>query len=88
MKRFFRYFLQGLLYIVPIFVTLYIVYWSFRKIGGILGDYLPNENAIFGLALANDIIGLGIIICLIALIGYLGSIIISSPINKFFKYWG
>lgn len=85
MKRFFRYFLQGLLYIVPIFVTLYIVYWAFRTIGGILGNYLPNKDAIFGLALVNDIIGLIIMICIITSIGYLGSIIISNPINAFFK---
>ena len=85
MKTFFRYFLRGLLYIVPLFVTLYVVYWSFRKIGGLLGNYLPNENAIFGLELVNDIIGLIIIFLIIALIGYLGSIVISSPINSFFR---
>ena len=85
MKKLLRYFLQGILYIVPLFVTIYIVYWAFRKIGGILGDYLPNENEFFGLALVNDIIGLIIIIAIITLIGYIGSTIIGSPINTFFK---
>ena len=85
MKKLLRYFLQGILYIVPLFVTIYIVYWAFRKIGGILGDYLPNENEFFGLALVNDIIGLIIIIAIITLIGYIGSTVIGSPINTFFK---
>ncbi len=85
MKKLLRYFLQGILYIVPLFVTIYIVYWAFRKIGGILGNYLPNENEFFGLALVNDIIGLIIIIAIITLIGYIGSTIIGSPINTFFK---
>ena len=85
MKKLLRYFLQGILYIVPLFVTIYIVYWAFRKIGGILGNYLPNENEFFGLALVNDIIGLIIIIAIITLIGYIGNTIIGSPINTFFK---
>ncbi|MEE2953795.1 MAG: DUF502 domain-containing protein [Bacteroidota bacterium] len=85
MKKILRYFLQGILYIVPLFVTVYIVYWAFRKIGGMLGDYLPNENEFFGLALINDIIGLLIIITIITLIGYIGSTIIRSPISTFFQ---
>ena len=35
MKKIINYFLQGLLYIVPISVTLYVVYWTFQKIDGI-----------------------------------------------------
>ena len=36
MKKIINYFLQGLLYIVPIYVTLYVVYWAFNKIDSIL----------------------------------------------------
>ena len=75
MKKIINYFLQGLLYIVPISVTLYVVYLAFNKIDGILPFQFPG-------------LGLIVIIALITLIGFAGSIIIASPINAFFqKYW-
>ena len=72
MKKFINYFLQGLLYIVPITVTLYVVYWTFQKIDGILPFQFPG-------------LGLIIIITLITFIGFVGSAIIASPINAFFQ---
>ena len=72
MKKFINYFLQGLLYIVPITVTLYVVYWTFQKIDGILPFQFPG-------------LGLVIIIALITFIGFVGSAIIASPINAFFQ---
>lgn len=72
MKKFINYFLQGLLYIVPIAVTLYVVYWTFIKIDGILPFQFPG-------------LGLIIIIGLIAFIGFIGSAVIASPINAFFQ---
>ena len=72
MKKFINYFLQGLLYLVPIIVTTYVVYWTFIKIDSILPFNFPG-------------LGLISIISLITLIGYLGSVIIASPINAFFQ---
>ncbi len=72
MKKFINYFLQGLLYIVPISVTLYVVYWTFIKIDGILPFQLPG-------------LGLIAVIALITFIGFAGSAIIASPINSFFQ---
>ena len=72
MKKFINYFLQGLLYIVPITVTLYVVVWAFQKIDGILPFEFPG-------------LGLIIIISLITIIGFLGSAVITSPINAFFQ---
>ena len=72
MKKIINYFLQGLLYIVPITVTLYVVVWSFQKIDGILPFTFPG-------------IGLIIIISLITIIGFLGSAAITNPINAFFQ---
>ena len=72
MKKIINYFLQGLLYIVPISVTLYVVYWAFNKIDGILPFQFPG-------------LGLIVIIALITLIGLAGSFIIASPINSFFQ---
>jgi len=72
MKNFINYFLQGLLYLIPISVTTYVVYWTFIKIDSILPFNFPG-------------LGLIVIISLITLIGYLGSVIIASPINAFFQ---
>ncbi|MBT4880931.1 MAG: DUF502 domain-containing protein [Flavobacteriales bacterium] len=72
MKKFINYFLQGLIYIVPISVTLYVVYWTFIKIDGILPFQFPG-------------LGLIAIIALITFIGFAGSAIIASPINSFFQ---
>ena len=72
MKKIINYFLQGLLYLIPISVTTYVVYWTFIKIDSILPFNFPG-------------LGLIVIISLITLIGYLGSVIISSPINAFFQ---
>jgi uncharacterized membrane protein len=72
MKKIINYFLQGLLYIVPITVTLYVVVWTFQKIDGILPFQFPG-------------LGLIIIISLITIIGVLGTAVITSPINAFFQ---
>ena len=72
MKKIINYFLQGLLYIVPITVTMYVVFWTFKKIDGILPFQFPG-------------LGMIVIIALITLIGFIGTSIISSPINAFFE---
>ena len=72
MKKIINYFLQGLLYIVPITVTMYVVVWTFKKIDGILPFQFPG-------------LGLIVIIALITIIGFLGSVAIASPINSFFQ---
>tara|TARA_B100000902_G_scaffold392836_1_gene445895 strand:+ start:5646 stop:6209 length:564 start_codon:yes stop_codon:yes gene_type:complete len=72
MKKIVNYFLQGLLYIVPIIVTLYVVYWTFKKIDSILPFQFPG-------------LGIIVIVSLIVLIGYLGSSIIVSPLNSLFQ---
>ena len=72
MKKLINYFLQGLLYIVPITVTGAFVVWAFKKIDGILPFDFPG-------------LGLIIIIAFITIIGFLGSTIITSPIYSFFQ---
>jgi uncharacterized membrane protein len=74
MKRLINYFLQGLLYIVPITVTLFVVYWTFQKIDGILSPITKIPG-----------LGLIVIIVIITFIGFIGTIIITSPINSFFQ---
>ena len=81
MKKIINYFLQGLLYIVPITVTLYVVVWTFQKIDGILPGLLDK----LGIDMHIPGLGLIIIIAFITVIGVLGSAVIFSPINSFFQ---
>lgn len=81
MKKIINYFLQGLLYIVPITVTLYVVVLVLEKIDSIIPALLDK----LGVDLQIPGLGLIIIIVLITIIGFLGSMIITSPINSFFQ---
>ena len=72
MKKLINYFLQGLLYIVPITVTGAFVVWSFNKIDKLIPGLFPG-------------LGLIIIIVFITMIGFLGSAVITNPINSFFQ---
>jgi len=72
MKKIINYFLQGLLYIVPIAVTSYVAIWALKSIDNILPFQFPG-------------LGVIVIFLLIILIGYIGSSIIKSPINSFFQ---
>ena len=42
MKRLSQYFLRGLLFLVPLVVTLYVIYWVFIKIDGVLNLPVPG----------------------------------------------
>ena len=74
MKKIINYFLQGLLYIVPITVTLYVVYKVFALLDQILRPIIKVPG-----------LGFIAIILLIIFIGFIGGKIISSPINSFFQ---
>ena len=71
MKKIINYFLKGLLLTVPITVTGAFVLWGFELVDGFIPG-LPQG------------LGLIIVFIFITIIGYLGSTIIASPINKFF----
>ena len=42
MKRISQYFLQGLLFLVPLVVTIYVIYWVFVRIDGVLNLPVPG----------------------------------------------
>jgi uncharacterized membrane protein len=42
MKRISQYFLQGLLFLIPLFVTVYVIYWIFIRIDGFLRLPVPG----------------------------------------------
>lgn len=80
MKKIFSYFFQGLIYIAPIGITMYIMYFLFTVIDGFIKGYIQK---IFDI----DIPGLGILVLfiLITLLGLIGSTIIARPIKRLFS---
>lgn len=77
MNRLFRYLLQGLLYIAPISITIYIVYLVFTFTDGLLQKWI---HQIFNI----EVPGLGVVIILVLLIliGFFGQTIIAKPIKN------
>ncbi|MGC8803569.1 MAG: DUF502 domain-containing protein [Bacteroidales bacterium] len=75
-KRIFDYFMQGLLFIAPIGLTIYIIVLIFQFIDGLAQVYLDK-------ILPFHIPGIGIILMflLITLFGFLGHRIISTPVR-------
>ena len=76
MKRIFRYFLQGLLYITPLGLTLYIIYFLFTLLDGLFSRYIDEY-------LNFHIPGLGLLglFIIITLLGIVGQSIIFKPIR-------
>lgn len=74
MNRLTRYFLQGLLYLAPISLTVYTVYWIFSFTDNLLQTYLYNFFNI-------HIPGLGVLVIIVILtvLGFVGQTIIARP---------
>jgi uncharacterized membrane protein len=80
MKKLMKYFLQGLLYIAPFSITVYIIYALFNFIDNLLEKSLLK-------ILNVDIPGLGllIIVIIIILVGIIGHTIIARPFKVLFN---
>ena len=78
MKKLTGYFLQGLLYLAPTGITIYIVYLVFTFIDGPIQNFLHQYISI-------KIPGLGllIVLVLITLLGLIGQNILFQPVRKF-----
>jgi len=72
MKKLISYFLQGLLFIVPIAVTLFVLYKVFVLVDGILPLDIPG-------------LGLLLILVIITLAGVVGSTIVARPVVAYFE---
>ncbi len=77
-KKLGTYFLQGVLFTVPLAVTLYVIFALLGFIDDILPTLFPFDIKIPGL-------GLLILVITITLIGFLGNTVIARPINYWFK---
>ena len=78
MKKLTRYFLQGLLYVAPIGLTFYVIYWLFVFTDGLLQSFFKELLGI-------RVPGLGILVIIIVLIllGLIGQTIIAKPFKLF-----
>ena len=74
MKKLTGYFLQGLLYIAPISLTFYVIYWLFVFTDNLLQSFFKDVLGI-------SIPGLGVLVIIIGLIvlGLIGETIIAKP---------
>ncbi len=79
MKKIVRLFLQGILYIAPLAITIYIIYLIFTFVDGLLQKWLEQFLGI-------NIPGLGllIIVALLILIGLIGQTFLARPFKILF----
>lgn len=76
MKKFVNYSLQGLLYIAPLGLTLFILYNILKFMDGLLQ---PSIQKIFHFNIPG--VGVVVIILLLALLGFIGQTIIARPVK-------
>jgi len=78
-KQLLKYFIQGLILIAPVTITIWAVFKLFTWVDGILKDYITNITGL-------EIPGLGFVLLLISItfIGIIGSTILFTPIWSYF----
>lgn len=83
LKRLLTFFLQGVLVVAPVVVTVYLIYWLFSSIDNLLPIFTTQDR--FGNTVSHNK-GLGFVIIIVALIiiGYLSSNFITGRLFKFF----
>lgn len=82
MKRLIGYFFQGLLYIAPLSITIFILYKSFVYLDGI---FKPLLQSILGFSIPG--LSLILVFLTVVLIGLLGQTILARPIKRFVNHF-
>ncbi len=77
MKKLFTYFIQGLLLVAPLGLTVFIVYRIFMFTDGLLSTYLEEQ-----LQVKTPGLGILIIFIFLVLLGIVGETIVARPIKK------
>lgn len=80
MKKLINYFLQGLLYIAPLGITVYIIYVVFK-----FGDNLLSNTLTRFFDLNIPGLGFVLIVVILIIIGFIGQTIIARPFKALFK---
>ena len=74
--RLLQYFLRGLIVVVPVALTLSIIYWCFDKIDGILRPFVPTRG-----------MGLVLIVVLIVAVGWVSSFFLIKRLYRLVDGW-
>jgi len=90
-KKVIQYFLQGLLIIAPLAITIYAIYWVISTVDGWVPIFREAVRDAQGNVIRYDVknYGLGFLIILVAIIiiGYLSSFFIQSRLFNLFDRW-
>ena len=90
-KKIIQYFLQGLLIIAPLAITIYAIYWVISTVDGwvpIFREAVKDaQGNIIGYEVKNYGLGFLIILAAIITIGYLSSFFIQSKLFNLFDHW-
>jgi uncharacterized membrane protein len=90
-KSIFKYFLQGLLVIAPLAVTIYTIYWVVSTVDNWLPIFRQPvkdfQGHVIGYEVKNYGLGFVIVIASVIIIGYLSSFFIQSRIFSLFDKW-
>ncbi len=74
MKKIVNYFLQGLLYVSPLGITIFVIYYVFNQVDGIL---LPIITSYLHFTIPG--LGLVLMVFLITVLGYFGQTVLGRP---------
>lgn len=90
-KKIIQYFLQGLLIIAPLAITIYAIYWVISTVDGWVPIFREAVKDAQGNVLRYEVknYGLGFLVILVAIItiGYLSSFFIQSKLFNLFDHW-
>lgn len=90
-KKVFQYFLQGLLIIAPLAITIYAIYWIVSTVDNWIPIFrepvLDAQGRQIGYEVKNYGLGFVVIISAVILIGYLSSFFIQSRLFNLFDRW-
>jgi len=90
-KKIIQYFLQGLLIIAPLAITIYAIYWIISTVDGWVPIFREAVKDAQGNVLRYEVknYGLGFLVILVAIItiGYLSSFFIQSKLFNLFDHW-
>lgn len=84
MKKLAKFFFQGLLYVVPLAVTIYVIVFAFIWLDGLLRDLEVFQHEPYS-QFNFPGLGLLVIILCITFIGFIGQILITAPIENRFE---
>ena len=86
-KKVFKYFLRGLIYLVPLALTIWILYESISYANKLFLPVVDEINSYtdFDAPWLGIVFAFSSIFIVLVIIGYVGSILIATPINSLFR---